>query len=173
MRLVAGTTLPLVALMLGVATSASEVDDVLFRKDLAPKVRAILDAGGERAALARSYLEYAHALVRDVDALDVLVAPDVKLHDIGHLGYSGLAGLKAFRRGQNAEFAYDRAVVRDMRFPAPEVIEVELCTERTDAAGAPRTILIHVWNRWVGGKLRERRDAIEELPKGTKCGPAE
>lgn len=141
--------------------------------EITPQVRALLDAGGEQGALVDRFLDYTSALVNDVDGLDGIVAPDVQLHDIGRLGFEGLEGLKAFRRQRNSELPYDRTVVQEIRFPAPGVIEAKTCTERTDAAGARHTLLIHVWNRWAGGLLRERRDRPEELPPGKGCGPAE
>lgn len=166
--------LALAALLSSFAASAGEAPGPQRKLpfELAPTVRATLDAGGERAALAAVYLRYASDLVNDVDALDATVAPDVKLHDIGRLGFTGLDGLKAFRRQRNAELPYDRAVVQAMRFPSPGILEVDVCTERAEPTGTKHTILIHARNRWAEGKLVERWDSFEELAGGRGCGPS-
>ena len=57
-----------------------------------------------------------------------------------------------------------------MRFPAPELIEVDVCTERTDTAtGNKKVIFIYAKNRWVNDQLVERWDSIKELPPGSHC----
>jgi hypothetical protein len=117
-----------------------------------------------------SYIKYATDLVNNIEALDKSVAVDVQLHDIEPQGFRGLAGLKAFRKQRNAAFVYDKAVITAMRFPAPELIEVDVCTERTDTTnGSKRIIFIYAKNRWVKDKLVERWDSIRELPPGSRC----
>lgn len=150
--------------------SASRYDVSVFSNELAPDVRRLFEYPSAQADMAYRYLGYANALVNDVDALDEFVAPDVQLHELTPLGLTGLAGLKEFRRQRNDSFSYDRRVVRAMRFPEPEIIEVDLCTERTDIAGMKRVIAVYARNRWVNDMLVERWDRSEELSTGSDCG---
>jgi hypothetical protein len=155
----------------GQATSGVPNSPHQIHIELVQGVRDLVSAGGPRAGMASDYIKYATDLVSNIDALDESVAPDMKLHDVEPLGFTGLAGLKAFRRQRNAAFVYDRAVITAVRFPAPEIIEVDLCTERTDAnSRSRRTIVIHARNRWVDHKLLERWDRLEEIPAGASCG---
>jgi len=120
--------------------------------------------------MARNYIKYATDLVDNIDALDSTVSKDVQLHDIESQGFKGLAGLKAFRKQRNAAFTYDKAILTAMRFPGPELIEVDVCTERTDTAtGNKRVLFIYAKNRWVNDRLVERWDSIKELPPGSHC----
>jgi hypothetical protein len=133
-------------------------------------VQRLIDEGGPNSRLAKIYIGYATDLVNNVAALDKSVAVDVQLHDLEPQGFKGLAGLKAFRMQRNAAFTYDKAIITAMRFPAPELIEVDVCTERTDTStGNKRVIFIYAKNRWVKDKLVERWDSIKELPPGSRC----
>lgn len=141
-------------------------------RELAPEVQKILDAGGRDAHMLQNYLRYANALRTGGDALDLMVLPDVKLNDLEPAGFVGLAGLKAFRQGQNTSMSYDRVVVRSISFPAPDITDVELCNERTDVATRAKvTFVIYARDRWVDDKVAERWHRREVLPEGADCGP--
>lgn len=141
-------------------------------RELTPEVQKILDAGGREAHMLRNYLRYANALRTGGDALDLMVLPDVKLNDLEPAGFVGLAGLKAFRQGQNTSMSYDRVVVRSISFPAPDITDVELCNERTDVATRAKvTFVIYARDRWVNDKVAERWHRREVLPEGADCGP--
>jgi hypothetical protein len=143
-------------------------------RELTPEVRKILEAGGHEAHMLRNYLNYANALRAGGDALDLMVLPDVKLNDLEPAGFIGLEGLKAFRQGQNTSMSYDRVVVRSISFPAPDMTDVDLCTERTDVAtGAKVTFVVYARDRWVGDKVAERWHRREVLPAGSDCGPGD
>ena len=142
------------------------------RQELAPEVRRVLESDDHNAHMARNYVRYASALGAGGDALDAMVAPDVRLNDLEPLGFTGLAGLKEFRRQRNEAFQYDRSVVTAMRFPAADITDVDICTERTDVAtGGKRVIVIHARDRWVDDKVVERWHRAEELPADSGCGP--
>jgi hypothetical protein len=142
--------------------------------ELAPEVRSILEGKDSRARMTLYYLRYSQALLAGGDALDAVVAPDVQLDDLGRLGFKGLAGLKEFRRQRNAAHHYDRFLITAMRFPAADISEAEVCTERTDVAtGAKVVIVIHAHNQWRDGMLIERADRTESLPPERGCGPKE
>jgi hypothetical protein len=141
-------------------------------RELTPEVQKILDAGGHDAHMLQNYLRYANALRTGGEALDLMVLPDVKLNDLEPAGFVGLAGLKAFREGQNTSMSYDRVVVRSISFPAPDITDVELCNERTDVATRAKvTFVIYARDRWVGDKVAERWHRREVLPEGADCGP--
>jgi hypothetical protein len=152
--------------------SAQAVDPIPeVPREFSPQVQALFAAGGHAAQMARNYLRYANALRAGGAALDIMVAPDVRLHDQEASGFIGLEGLKRFRAGQNTDTTYERVVVRSIKVPAPDMTEAEVCTERTLAAtGAKYTIVIHARNRWANGKVVERWDRSERLPEGVGCG---
>ena len=176
MKSIAGSVA--VLLLCGPVASAADPprvytdQELLSEFEFTPEVRRILDGGGHDAKMGFNYLRYARALRSGGAALDAVVAPDIKLNDLEPAGFKGLAGLKQFRAQANAAASYERAVVRSMKFPAPDITEIELCTERKDSAtGAMRTSVIHARDRWVDDKVVERWHRPERLPDGTSCGP--
>ena len=151
---------------------SGQYDPAEFPQEVAPEVRRVLESGDHNAHMALNYLRYAKALGSGGDALDAMVAPDARLNDLEPLGFTGLAGLKEFRSQRNAAFQYDRSVVTAMRFPAADVTDVDICTERTDTStGAKRVIVVHARDRWVDDKVVERWHRAEELPADSGCGP--
>lgn len=165
--------------MIGLAGCRSPAIDVrpdnydmalLSAFEFAPEVRSILDAGGHDAHMGFNYLKYATALRAGGEALDSIVAPGVKLHDLEPRGFKGLEGLKDFRKGQNAALQVDRAVIQSMRFPAADITEIELSTERTVRdTGSKVAYVIHARDRWENDKVVERWHRVENLPPGSTC----
>lgn len=140
------------------------------RFELAPAVQAIFSAGGQHAQSTYNYLRYANALVVGGDALDAVVADDIVLNDLQPMGFSGLAGLKEFRQQRNAAMSYDRAVLLSIEFPADDISDVDLCTERTEPTTGEKFVsVIHAKDRWVGGKVVERWHSPEPQAAGTEC----
>lgn len=149
------------------AASACPDPSVSAGFELAPEVERILAACGHEAQMTASYLTYARALIAADDSLDAIVAPDIRLNDLEPAGFKGLEGLKAFRRARSAEMAYDRAVIQQARFPAPDITDMDVCTERRNpATGEQVAVLIHARDRWADGKVVERWHSFEMLPAG-------
>jgi hypothetical protein len=150
------------------SSSRSEnLDPSQFGFDLMPEVRRTIDLGGWNAHMALNYLRYAKALGQGGDALDEVVAPDVKLNDLERMGFEGLSGLKEFRKQRNSErdaVAPSRpAVVVSMNFPSPDITEVVLCGARN---------IVHARDRWVNDKVVERWHRLESPPAGGCPVPA-
>lgn len=161
-------TLVGLTISLQVAQAAEAIPEV--PRELAAGVSALLQTGGHAAHMAQNYLKYANALRAGGAALDIMVAPNVKLNDLEPNGFVGLAGLKRFREGQNTSMLYERVVVRSIKVPAVDITEAELCTERAvTQTGAKITFVIHARDRWVDDKVVERWHRAERLPEGTLC----
>jgi hypothetical protein len=155
----------------GVAAEVRQYNPKDFpRFELTPSVRQIFDDGGHRAKMAYNYLRYATALVAGGDALDAVVASDIVLNDLQPMGFSGLTGLKEFRRQRNAAMTYDRALLLRVDVPSNDITDVELCTERTDPSNSTKAVfVIHARDRWIGDKVVERWHRAEPQPSAKGC----
>jgi predicted ester cyclase len=153
------------------------------RLDLVSEVQAILESETPRGELLRNFLRFASALTaKDLSAIDDVVTPDSRFHDLEVVGYPrGPEGIKKFRREVNAAFPDQRATITAVRFEGDDIIEVDLDSTATHkgefmnvpASGRRVRFMIHTRERFVGGKLAERWDRVDiEYIMRQLTGPA-
>ena len=147
-------------------------DQTASRLALAPAVARMLEhpeaPGGE---MLRKFLRYAEALVSaDPGALDLVVEPDARLHDLEAMGMPpGLAGLRLFRQMINSAFPDERPELLRIDFEGNDIVAAELKatgTHRGELMGIPptgrvATWLIHARVRFHGDKVAERWDVVD------------
>ena len=147
-------------------------DQTVTRLALAPAVARMLErpqaTGGE---MLRKFLRYGEALVSaDPSALDLLVEPNARLHDLEAMGLPpGLAGLKLFRQMINAAFPDERPELLRIELEGNNIVAAELTatgTHRGELMGIPptgrvATWLIHARVRFHGDKVAERWDVVD------------
>jgi len=147
-------------------------DQTVTRLALAPAVAEMLGRpGAPGSELLRKFLRYGEALLSpDPAALDVVVEPDARLHDLEAMGLPpGLAGLKLFRQMINAAFPDERPEL--LRFGAEDdgTVTAELTatgTHRGELMGLPPTGRVATWHirtriRFHGDKVAERWDTVD------------
>jgi predicted ester cyclase len=141
------------------------------RIELVPAVRAILEGDTPKSQLLRHFLRFAEALVaRDSSAIDGVVTPDARFHELEEAGYPrGPEGFKKFRREVNAALPDEHTVIVAVRFESNDIIETDLdctATHLGDWLGVPATgrklrFDVHTRNRFVGDKMAERWDRAD------------
>jgi hypothetical protein len=113
---------------------------------LAPAVARMLErsqaTGGDTL---RKFLHYGEALVSaDPSALDLVVEPDARLHDLEAMGLPpGLAGLKLFRQMINSAFPDERPELLRIELEGNNIVAAELKatgTHRGELMGIPPTV---------------------------------
>jgi len=146
-------------------------DQITSRMTLAPDVAQLLENPGTPAGdLLRKFVRYGEALLSaDPGALDAVVEPDARLHDLEAMGMPpGLAGLKLFRAMLNAAFPDERPELLRVQFEGNDVV-AELAatgTHQGELMGIPptgrvATWLIHTRVRFHGYKVAERWDRVD------------
>jgi predicted ester cyclase len=147
-------------------------DQAVTRLALAPAVARMLErsqaTGGE---MLRKFLRYGEALVSaDPSALDLVVEPNARLHDLEAMGLPpGLAGLKLFRQMINSAFPDERPELLRIELEGNNIVAAELKatgTHRGELMGIPptgrvATWLIHARVRFHGDKVAERWDVVD------------
>lgn len=136
------------------------------RIELAPAVRAILEADSPQSRFLKHYLRYMEALIaHDLSGIDSTVTADVRCHELEALGIpSGREGLKMFRRQVNAGIPDEHISITAVRFEGADIIEADMIMDATQTGelmGIPATgrkIRFDVLERcrFVDGKLAER-----------------
>lgn len=138
--------------------------------ELTPQAKGVFATGGHPARMAYNYLRYSTALIKGGDALDSVVSPDVILNDLKPMGFSGLPGLKEFRRQSNAAMTYDRALLIRVAVPQSDITDIDLCTERTaPQTGKKAVSLIHARDRWASDKVVERWHQFAPQDSAKNC----
>jgi hypothetical protein len=129
---------------------------------MAPEVQVIVHSTTHQGDLARCYLRYMHAL-GNPDEIDQVVTQDARFHDLEAIGYpKGPEGLKTFRRRFISNMPDESGMITAMRFPADDIIEVDLEAAGTDPkTGKPSSLTIHARDRFVGDRVAERWDHVE------------
>jgi hypothetical protein len=118
-------------------------DQIASRMALAPAVSQLLERPGTPDGdLLRKFLCYGEALLSaDPGALDAVVEPDARLHDLEAMGMPpGLAGLKLFRTMLNSAFPDERPELLSVQFEGSAVVAAELAatgTHRGELMGIP------------------------------------
>jgi len=147
-------------------------DQIASRMAVAPAVARLLEHPGTPGGdLLRKFLRYGEALLSpDPGALDAVVEPDARLHDLEAMGLPpGLAGLKLFRAMLNSAFPDERPELLSVQFEGGDVVAAELAatgTHRGELMGIPptnraATWLIHARVRFHGDKVAERWDRVD------------
>jgi predicted ester cyclase len=142
------------------------------RMALAPEVARLLEQPDTPACdLLRKFVSYGEALLSaDPGALDAVVEPDARLHDLEAMGMPpGLAGLKLFRTMLNAAFPDERPELLHVQFEGSDVVAAELAatgTHRGELMGIAPTNRVATWRiharvRFNGDKVAERWDRVD------------
>ena len=141
------------------------------RIEMDPAVKAILEAGTPNSQLLKQYLRFTEAiLAADAAAIDSVVSPDSRFHELEAIGYPrGPEGLKIFRRQVSAAVPDEHIFVTAVRFEGDDIIEATLDISATHsgeafmgipAAGRKIRFDIHARGRLVDGKMAERWDRV-------------
>lgn len=154
--------------------------------ELSPAVKAMLEADTPKSRLLRHYLHFTEAILApDPAAIDRVVSPDARFHELEAIGYPrGPEGFKMFRRQVNAAIPDEHILVTAVRFEGDDIIEADLDISAThtgaEMMGAPaatgRKIRFGVCarGRFVGGKMAERWDRADfEDIKRQLTGPTQ
>lgn len=154
--------------------------------ELSPAVKAMLEADTPKSRLLRHYLHFTEAILApDPAAIDRVVSPDARFHELEAIGYPrGPEGFKMFRRQVNAAIPDEHILVTAVRFEGDDIIEADLDISAThtgaEMMGAPaatgRKIHFGVCarGRFVGGKMAERWDRADfEDIKRQLTGPTQ
>ena len=141
------------------------------RFELAPAVRAILEADTPKSQLLRHFMRFTEALLApDSEEIDSVVTPDARFHELEAAGYPrGPEGFKMFRRQINVAFPDEHTVIIAVRFEGDDIIETDLdctATHKGELMGVPATgrkirFDVHTRSRFVGGKMAERWDRAD------------
>jgi predicted ester cyclase len=142
------------------------------RIELAPAVRAILDADTAKSRLLRDYIRFCEAIIaHDPSGIDRVVAPDARFHELEAIGLPpGREGVKMFRRQVNGAIPDEHVAITAVRFEGDDIIEAELDISATHTghefmgiAAAGRKIRFHVdaRGRFANGQIVERWDRAD------------
>src|SRR5262249_19266727 len=154
------------------------------RIELSPSVRAALEVDSAKSQFLDDFVRYLQALLApDPVALDSVVTPDVRCHELEAMGLPrGPEGLKMFRRQVNAAIPDEHILITAVRFEGDHIIETDMVMEATQTGeifGIPATnrkicFEVHERCRFVDGKLAERWARVDfEDIKRQLTGPVQ
>jgi len=141
------------------------------RIELGPSVRAILETDTPKSQLLKHFLRFTEAILApDPAAIDSVVTPDARFHELEAIGYPrGPEAFKTFRRQINAALPDEHIFIVAVRFEGDDIIEADLDISGTHMAeimGIPATgrkirFDVHSRGRYVDGKMAERWDQVD------------